>query len=99
MTIFILTLEPYHDNSTVVGAYPSIESAKDAAAELGIERSSWLTDGFYVDQDKRVSDRPGRSLTDRIAATSGSVLSLLIRTLPSQPASSPRRTPVASVAA
>lgn len=63
MKIYVLTFEPSHENSLVVGTYSSIEKAiEDAAtwtdgAEMGWkapEASAWSRQGSYVDEWENV---------------------------------------------
>ena len=43
MKVYVLSEEPYHDNSGVLGAFSSVESAIDAApSDL-----QWRREGFY----------------------------------------------------
>jgi hypothetical protein len=42
MKVYVVTEEPDHDNSTILGVYSSLEKAKATRA------GNWNTDGFYV---------------------------------------------------
>jgi hypothetical protein len=44
MKVYVLTEQPYHDSSTIVGAFSSL-----TAAEIASGRSNWLHEGFYID--------------------------------------------------
>lgn len=41
MKVYVAVMEPYHDGSTVLGAYSSIEKAQQAVP------GDWITDGWY----------------------------------------------------
>jgi hypothetical protein len=46
MTVYVLTQEPYHDTSSVLGVYASLEAAK-----VGTEHAyghEWDSEGYYV---------------------------------------------------
>jgi hypothetical protein len=43
MMVYVVTAEPYHDNSSVLGAYSSMEVAKAA------HPAEWNDEGFYVE--------------------------------------------------
>jgi hypothetical protein len=41
--VYVLTSEPYHDNSTVIGVYHSLDAA------IAAHPADWQRDGFYID--------------------------------------------------
>jgi len=43
MKIYLVTEEPYHDNSTILSAHSTLEKAKAAYD------APWQDDGYYVD--------------------------------------------------
>ena len=49
MKIYVITEEPYHDNSTIYGAYDSIEKAREALRSFAIDPSTnWKPDTISV---------------------------------------------------
>jgi hypothetical protein len=45
MTVYVLTQEPYHDTSSVLGVYATVDAAK--AASPG-RSDQWDSEGYYV---------------------------------------------------
>ncbi len=46
MKIYIVTREPFHDNSTILGAFSSLEKAE--ADPIDDKPVAWRRSGFYV---------------------------------------------------
>ena len=49
MKVYVVTAEPYHENSTVLGAFSSLEKAKNTFP------GEWDDDGYYVNWANVVS--------------------------------------------
>ena len=47
-TVFVLTYEPFHDNSTLIGVYQSKQGAQDAAAAHAQRAMQWDKTGVYA---------------------------------------------------
>lgn len=54
--VFVLTYEPFHDNSTLIGVYQSKQGARDAGAAHAQRDLQWDETGAYAyaaDQTKQ----------------------------------------------
>lgn len=52
-TVYVVTDEPYHDNSSILGVYDSLEKAKASVADV-----KWDAEGYYVKYWGAASNSP-----------------------------------------